>query len=147
MKRTALGLTSVLILGILAGCATPVVEIDYRCVFPNNALFDLTQDLSMVFADAIAHQADLQILNQTRQTGRSPGDVTYIVSLKSKSPEDVFVNVLFNKPSRTVVLSISGNIQDPQANAISRKANEAFSKLFPGAQLTLVQNKQRLFGP
>src|SRR5579863_2552948 len=69
MKRALSGLTFALVLGIAAGCATPAVEIDYCCVFPNQALFDLTQDLSVVFADAVAHQANLQILNQTRQTG------------------------------------------------------------------------------
>ncbi|HEY1765610.1 MAG TPA: hypothetical protein VGF85_11850 [Opitutaceae bacterium] len=147
MKRAASGLIFGLVLGFVAGCATPVVEIDYRCVFPNKALFDLTQDLSLVFADAIAHQANLQVLNQTRQTGMSPTDVTYIVSLRSKAAQDVFVNVLFNKPTRTVVLSISGNIRDPEATSIGQKANEVFSKLFPGTHLDLVQGKQNLFGP
>jgi hypothetical protein len=132
-------------LAVLFGCATPAVEIDYRCVFPNTVLFDVTRDLSVVFADEIAHQAHLQVLSHTRQTGKSVDDVTYIVSLKSTVSEKVLVNVLFNKPNRTMVLSISGDIHDPEATLIAQKAIEAFPRLFPGAALAPFKGGHGLF--
>ena len=136
-----------LLIATLAGCATPPLEIDYRCVFPDVVAFDIARDLSALFAEDIALKANLQVLNQTRQTGKTVSDVTYIVALKSKVSEKVFVNVLFNRLHRTMVLTITGDIHDPEANVIAQKAVDAFSRLFPGSTLALFAGNQGLFAP
>jgi hypothetical protein len=147
MIRATTRLTFALVIAALAGCATRPIEIDYRCVFPDNVAFDIARDLSVLFAEDIALKANLQVLSQTRQTGKSLTDVTYIVALKSKVSEKVFVNVLFNRPHRTMALTITGDIRDPEANAIAQKAVDAFSRLFPGSVLAPFAGNQGLFGP
>ncbi len=147
MSRATNRLTVALLIASLAGCATPPVEIDYRCVFPDNVAFDIARDLSVLFAGDIALKANLQVLSQTRQTGKTLNDVTYIVALKSKASDKVFVNVLFNRPHRTMALTITGDIHDPEANAIAQKAVEVFSRLFPGSALAPFAGNQGLFGP
>jgi hypothetical protein len=148
MRGTIRPLALILLLaGLLAGCATPPVELKYRCVLPNNLTFDIARDLAGLFATEIASKAHLQVLNQTRLTGKTPNDVTNIVSLKSTADDKVFVNVLFNRPYRTIAMTISGDIRDPEANLIAQRAIDAFSKLFPGSNLAPFAGNQALFGP
>jgi hypothetical protein len=148
MRRTTSPLSlAFLLAAFLAGCATqPVVELDYRCVLPNNVSFDVTRDLAGLFSEEIVAKANLQLLSQTRQTGKTSGDVTYIVSLKSKVAENVFVNVLFNRPSRTIAVTILGDIRNPEANVIAQRAIKAFSTVFPGSNLVPSSGNQALFG-
>lgn len=133
---------------VLGGCAAPQpTEIDYRCVLPNTLAFDFASDLATLFGNAIAEKAHLQILNTTRLKGSAANDVTYIVSLKSTNVEGLFVNVLFNRPYRTIAVTISGDIRNPEANLIAEDAVKSFSEVFPGSKLTLFSGNQALFGP
>ncbi len=132
----------------LGGCATPAPTVlNYRCVLPKIAVIDVDPDLATAFASGIAASAKLQVLSQTRLKGKVADDVTYIVSLKSSAADGVFVNVLFNQPYRTIALTISGDIGNPQAAVIGQKAVSFFSAMFPGSTLAPFSGNQALFGP
>jgi hypothetical protein len=132
----------------LAACATaPVTALNYRCVLPKTTVIDVDPDLATAFAGGIAAGAKLQVLSQTRLKGRVTEDVTYIVSLKSSAADGVFVNVLFNQPYRTMALTISGDVQNPEAGVIAQKAVKVFSTMFPGSTLAPFAGNQALFGP
>ena len=132
---------------LLGGCAAPAqpAELKFRCVLPKAALAAVESDLATVFASRLAEASGLNVLSQTRQTGKSSSDVTYIVSLRSA--KGVFVNILFNVPYRTVALTLSGDVQSPEAAKVAREASQVFSAVFPGSTLAPFSGNQALFGP
>jgi hypothetical protein len=146
MRRTINSLAIILLPALfLAGCATPPpVELDYRCVLANNASFDVARDFSGLVSAEIASKAHLQILSQTRVTGKTSNDVSYIVSLKSTVADKVFVSLLFNQPHRTIALTILGDVRDPEASLIAQRAMKAFSEMFPGSRLVPVSGNEAM---
>lgn len=132
----------------LGGCVAPQpTEINYRCVLPRSASIGDDSELAAAFAGQVAASARLELLSQTRLKGKASNDVTYIVSLKSSAANRVFVNVLFNEPYRTVAVTISGDVHNPEATAIARDSAKVFSAMFPGLVLAPFSGNQALFGP
>ncbi len=148
MRKTTNPLPLIFLLAFcLGGCVTPASETNFRCVLPKTAPVDTDPDIATVFANELAAKAGLQVLSQTRLKGMVPIDVTYIVSLKSTAAAGVFVNVLFNRPYRTVALTISGDVHNPEAGVIAQRAAKVFSAMFPGSSLAPFSGNQALFGP
>jgi hypothetical protein len=149
MTRRPKGVLTLLVLLALwvGACAVTPTEIKYRCILPKTAAIDADPDLGTVFANAIAAKAKLEFLNQTRLKGMVANDVTYIVSLRSSSAQGVFVNVLFNRPYRTMALTISGDVGNPEAGLIAQRSIKVFATLFPGSTLAPFSGNQALFGP
>jgi len=138
----------VLIGALLGGCAAPApAELKFRCVLPKMALVGVDPDLAAAFASRLAAGARLQVLSQTRFKGKASNDVTYIVSLRSAPAATVFVNIAYNEPYRTVALTISGDVRNPEATRIAQESARAFSALFPGSALAPFSGDQALFGP
>lgn len=133
---------------VLGGCAAPQpTSINYRCVLPNTLAFDFASDLATLFGNEIAAKAHLQVLNQTRLKGNAANDVTYMISMKSTNVDGLFVTVLFNRPYRTIAVTITGDIKNPEANLVAQEAVRSFSRMFRGSELTLFTGNQALFGP
>ncbi|HMD61360.1 MAG TPA: hypothetical protein VKG78_08010 [Opitutaceae bacterium] len=152
MSRKTDALSLILLSAIwLGGCASPATDagadLNYRCVLPKSVSVATDPDPATAFAGELAAGARLQLLNQTRVKGKTSDDVTYIVSLKSSSADGVFVNVVFNQPYRTVAVTISGDVRNPEAGAIAKRAQAAFSAMFPGSSLAPFSGNQALFGP
>jgi hypothetical protein len=148
MRKISNRLPLMILLAVcVGGCVAPSTEINFRCVLPKTVAVDTDPDIATAFANELAAKARLEVLSQTRLKGMVPIDVTYIVSLKSTAAPGVFVNVLFNHPYRTVALTISGNIQNPEAEVISQKAATVFTAMFPGSRLAPFSGNQALFGP
>ena len=145
-KKVALPLV-ILVAALLGGCAAPrPAELKFRCVLPKAAVVVAESELASAFANRLAAACRLDVLSQTRQTGRTSADITYIVGLRSAVVSSVYVNVLFNVPSRTVAVTISGEIRHPEASRIVREASRVFSVVFPGSALAPYSGDQALFG-
>ena len=132
----------------VGGCVAPQpTEVNYRCVLPRIFAIEADTELAEAFASRLAAAARLEVLSQTRLKGRASNDVTHIVSLRSSAANGVFVNVLFNVPYRTVAMTISGDVRNPEVERIVRESARVFAAMIPGSVLTPFSGNQALFGP
>ncbi len=149
MPKTTSALPFILMLAAFAGgCAAPQpTEINFRCVVPKVFTIAPGTDIAIALASRLTAAARLEVLSQTRLKGKASNDVTYIVSLRSSAASGVFVNLLFNEPYRTVAMTISGDVRNPEATRIAQEAARVFSLMVPGSVLAPFSGNQALFGP
>jgi len=149
MPRTTSALPFILMLAAFTGgCTAPQpTEINYRRVVPKVFTIAPGTDVAIAFASRLTAAARLEVLSQTRLKGKASNDVTYIVSLRSSAASGVFVNILFNEPYRTVAMTISGDVANPEATRIAQESAKVFSLMVPGSVLAPFSGNQALFGP
>ena len=130
----------------LGGCnSTPLPEYNYRGVLPDKS--DVSVAVAMDFATRLATEAGLRVVDQTKPTGNANIDATFSVDLRPQSTDNVFVTIMVNMPTRTLFVRVGGAIESETAKRIAQKAEELYTRTYPGSKLTAYRRYQGLFGP
>jgi hypothetical protein len=125
-----------LAIGIVGCGSMPVDELDYIGELPPGVVADFT--VAKQFAADLATEANLKIIEEHPDRWAASGDITLSMTDKGTFThrENVPVYVRAgNKPKRELVVTVNGDVNDPNAQAIGAKAQEIFTRTYPGFKL------------
>jgi hypothetical protein len=134
------------ILALLAGCnGIPLPEYNYRGAVPESG--SVNAAMLTDFAVSLAREAGLRVVDESKPTGNKRIDETLAIYLRPEANEKVYVTVMAHLPSRTLFLTVSGNIESPVAKEIVQVAEALYEKKYAGSRLTAFTRYQGLLGP
>jgi hypothetical protein len=134
------------ILAILGGCnGTPLPEYNYRGAVPEPGPVNVAMVTD--FSANLAREAGLHVVDQSKLTGNERADETFSVHLRAAADEKINVTVMAHFPSRTLFVTVAGNIESPMAKEIAQRAEALYKKKYPGSKLAAFTRYRGLLGP
>jgi hypothetical protein len=119
---------------VINGCAYPALrEINYD----GQLAVDANVVLAKQFASDLAAETGLQISGVFPQSSLRRGECSNVfLSSKPGSNLNIGVVITTSEPKNTFSITVRGDIESPEASAITQKAVELFEKKYPDSKLT-----------
>jgi hypothetical protein len=129
----------------LAGCTTPLAEINYRGPLLAEQInaFEVAES----FAGALEKETDLKIIDRSKRTGVARSDASASVHLRTPRSSAVWVMVTAYVSERSIVASVGGDIASPLAKELAVACERAHSRLYPGTAFVQFQRNRGILGP
>jgi hypothetical protein len=121
----------------IAGCGTmPVNELDYIGELPPGVVADFA--VTKQFAADLATEANLKIIEEHPDRWAATGNITLsrtdkvTFTYRENVPVYIWAN---SKPKSELLVTVNGDVDDPNAQTIGAKAEEIFARKYPGYKL------------
>jgi hypothetical protein len=127
------------------GCAWPALrEIDYHGQIPVNANVALAKQ----FASDLAAEAGLKITYVIPQANLKPGAYSLIFLNRERGGNPrIGVVITTRVPDNVLYISVNGDIESPEAQAIAQKAVDLFKKKYPDSPIVPFTRHSGPLGP
>jgi hypothetical protein len=120
-------------------------ELNFRGELPQN--IEVTKTIAFEFAESLARDTGLRIVDQTRSTGNPNIDAAVSIQLKPQTSVNVWVTVILYVKTRQLHVDVGGDFESQTAKRIARKAEELYAHKYPGSKLMPFTRNRGLLGP
>ena len=130
---------------VVSGCAWPALrEINYDGQLPVDANLALAKQ----FASDLAAETGLEITYVVPQPSLRRGECSLVfLSSKPGSHPQIGVVITTSEPKNTFGITVRGDIESPEAQAIVQKAVGLFKKKYPDSQIVPFTRHSGPLGP
>ena len=130
---------------IVAGCAAPLAEINYRGPLPASQKDSF--EVAERFAGALEKETDLKIVDRSKRTDTERSDMSASVHLRTPRTSSVWVIIIADAKRGEIAARVAGDIHSSVAKDLAAACERVHAALYPGTNFAQFQRDGGLLGP